>query len=505
MKVGIDLGTTYSLIARMDANSGVPRLIADHGAPDEFHTPSVVLIGSHGAFVGRVADLLLEENPDLQAIRFFKRQLGEDAPLLFDAQQRPWFAEALAALLLRKLRFDAETAGHVDSAVITVPAHFNDRQRKAVIAAAALADLPVLGLVEEPVAAALHYGVQQASHDQILLVYDWGGGTFDATVLSMDARGVYVLAKHGVTELGGKELDDRIAAIILSQFERALGAPLPLKAATLLALRRTSEQIKIELCNPNGTNVRRTVLLGGEAVDVEISRAAFETAIADLVERTEAATLECVADAGLQRADVHKLLLVGGSSMTPLVSARLTSLFGAPHQRVLYHEPGKAVAYGAALHAAQLTGEAQQYNMPPELRGVTGYAVGVRTVNLQTGRPTIDTLIKQNMPLPIRVKKTYFTTRANQDLMVLDLVQFRERDGETISLGTLTVGPLPSPRLNYPIEVTVENREDGTVAVQAFDADTGVELQQVFGRDTGGGFTHLAAQRAIVRSIPINR
>ena len=217
------------------------------------------------------------------------------------------------------------------------------------------------------------------------------------------------------------------------------------------------------------------------------------------------ATLECVADAGLQRADVHALLLVGGSSMVPFVAATLTPLFGAPHQRLLYHEPSKAVAYGAAIRAAQVSGGAEQYNLPPEFRGVSGYAVGVRTLDVQTGRPTVDTWIKQNMPLPRKITKTYFTTRPDQDHMALDLVQFREPDGEAIPLGQLVVGPLPSPRQNYPIKVTIENRADGTVAVTTYDAETGVELASVFGRDSDDGFAHLAAQRALVRGTPINK
>jgi molecular chaperone DnaK len=247
------------------------------------------------------------------------------------------------------------------------------------------------------------------------------------------------------------------------------------------------------------------VLLGGQAVDIDIARHDFESAIGDLVDRTIDATLECVSDAGLRRENVHALLLVGGSSMVPAIGARLRMFFDGPEQRILYHEPSKAVAYGAALHASQLAGDASRFQLPAEFRGVTGYAVGVRTIDVRTGRPAIDTLIKQNMPIPVRVRKTYYTTRPNQERMVLELVQFRERDAaQAVSLGQLVVGPLPSPRQNYPIEVTVENREDGTIAVQAYDAQTGVELAQVFGRDATDGLAHLATQRALVRSTLIN-
>src|SRR5688572_16623584 len=280
MRVGIDLGTTYSLVARMDPE-GRPVLIPDHAESDVFHTPSVVHIAHNAAFVGRLAEALLEQDPKLQVVRFFKRLLGEATPVFYDDNGAAWFAEGVAALVLRKLAYDAEASSsvRVDDAVVTVPAHFSDPQRRAVLAAATLADISVLGLVEEPVAAALHYGVTAGVQDQVMLVYDFGGGTFDATAMSMDQRGVYVLAKTGLTELGGKEFDEKVGEMVLAQFERALGAPLATGARTLLELRRVSEEIKIELCVPGRARVRKLVMLGGHAVEVEITRAEFEASI----------------------------------------------------------------------------------------------------------------------------------------------------------------------------------------------------------------------------------
>jgi molecular chaperone DnaK len=188
----------------------------------------------------------------------------------------------------------------------------------------------------------------------------------------------------------------------------------------------------------------------------------------------------------------------------PLVEERLRLVFNRPGQQVFHHEPSKAVAYGAAIHASQLAGEAELYHIPPELRGVTGYGVGIRTLDTSTGRVAVDTLIKKNMPLPVRVAKTYYTSRPNQERIVLDFVQFRDPREATISLGQLVVGPLNAPRPNYPVEVTTEYKEDGTVVVQAYDAQTGVELQQAFSRSGEDGAGHLAAQRSLVRGTIIN-
>ena len=505
MRVGIDLGTTYSLVAEMDVE-GRPRLVPDAGDPELVHTPSTVQLAAGHAFVGTLAEALLENDPSLAVIRYFKRHFGSREPLFYDDKGQAWLPESVAALVLRKLVFDAESASpeRVESAVITVPAHFSDPQRKAVLNAAALAKLPVLGLVEEPVAAALHYGVQEGAADRVVLVYDFGGGTFDATALSMDAAGVYVLAKTGLTELGGKEIDERIGEMVLAQFERALGRAPATGARTLLELRRVSEEIKIELCLPGRKAVRRLVLLGGQAAEVEITASRFEAAIRELVDQTEQETLRCVREAGLQPGDVHHVLLVGGSSLVPLVEARLRQAFCAPGQSVLYHEPSKAVAYGAALHAAQLTGDAGRFQIPPELRGVSGYNVGVRTVDPVLGRVSVDTLIKKNMPLPVKVRKTYYTTRAGQERIVLDVVQYREAGGPLVPLGHLVVGPLAAARANHPVEVTTEYRVDGTVSVEAYDAQSGVELAAVFGGDAEGSASSLAVQKALVDATVIN-
>ena len=213
--------------------------------------------------------------------------------------------------------------------------------------------------------------------------------------------------------------------------------------------------------------------------------------------------LRCVKDAGLGMGDIDAVLLVGGCRWCPRSSARLKQIF-KPNQRILFHEPSKAVALGAALHASQLSGDADRYKIPPEFRGVTGACVVFCAIDPNTGRVTIDTLIKPNMPLPVRVKKQYYTTRPNQERIVLDFVEYQTLGDRMVSIGQLVVGPLPSPRRNYPIEVTIENREDGTVSVQAYDAQTGVELSQVFGRQQAGGIENIATQRALVRSTFIN-
>ncbi len=504
MRAGIDLGTTFSLISNLESD-GTPVLMPDSMFNDIYSTPSTVNISNKCASVGYLVDTLIEQNPELPVIRFFKRNFGVNQPIFIDSASNSWYPDSVAALVLKKLKNDAEsyTGSKLESAVITVPAHFNDLQRKSVLNAAAMADIPVLGLVEEPVAAALHYGIAHHSRDQVLVVYDLGGGTFDATVLSMDANGVYVLAKDGLTEMGGKEFDEAISAMILDQFKKATGFHLPINGLTSLQLRRISEEIKIELSLPSKAFLKKAILIGNNAFEIMIYRKEFEQAIRQMIEQTVEVTLRCIDGAGLRESDIDALMLVGGSAMIPYIKDRLSKVITNADNKIFLHEPMKAVAMGAAIHSAQLSGDAERYDIPLEFRGVTGYNIGIQTLNPQTRKPETDCLIKKNMPLPSKAVRTYYTSTATQTRMVLQLVQYVDLQSEIINIGELVIGPLPNPRINYPVEVTVENTGDGTVKVAAYDPNTGVELQQVFGEDKLMSGNNLLAQRNLVRKTVI--
>lgn len=504
MKVGIDLGTTFSLISQLQTD-GRAILLPDNSFKEVFATPSAVHIQEQNASVGYLVDTLVEQNPDLPVVRFFKRSFGTQDPIYFDKSGNGWYAETIGALVLKKLKFDAEshTGELLDGAVITVPAHFNDLQRKAVINASMMADIPLLGLVEEPVAAALHYGVTSNSKDQVIVVYDLGGGTFDVSLLSLSNEGVYVLAKDGLTELGGKEFDEAIGAMILEQFEKTFHQPLQINALTSLQLRRISEEIKIELSIPNKAFLKKHILIGNNALEITIYRKDFELAIREMIEETIAVTMRCIDGAGLRETDIDALMLVGGSSMIPYIRERLQKVFSHSRQNIFFHEPMKAVAYGASFRAAQFSGEASEYDIPAEFRGVTGHNIGVQTLNPQSGRVEIDCLIKKNLPLPARSTRTYYTTSATQNRIRLKVVQYIEQGGEVVHLGELVIGPLPNPGINYPVEVTLENTQNGTVRVEAYDPNTGVELEQEFGTQKDGAM-NIALQRQLVRNTFIN-
>ena len=482
MRAGIDLGTTFSLITQL-GHDGRPILIPDSENNELFATPSVIQLSEGSAFAGHIVETLIEHNPDLPVQRFFKRGFGIPKPLYYDKNRNPWYPEGLGALMLKKLKNDFEifNSEPLDSAVITVPAHFDDAQRKCVLNAAALADIPVLGLVEEPVAAALHYTVTQQMYDKIVLVYDLGGGTFDSTLLSIDENGTYVLSKEGISDLGGKEFDEKIAEYILEQFEKITGSPANLNALTLLQLRKISEEVKIELSIPSTKILRKTILLDDRPLEMIFNRKQFEDSILDAIESTIETTKKCIEGANMRIQDINTVLLVGGSSMIPYVQTRLKSIFNHPNQEVLFHEPMKSVAYGASIYAAQISGDAEVYGIPPEFLGITGYNIGVKTYNADTRSEEIDIIIKKNLPLPIQATRTYYTRSESQTHINLEIVQFTHNKEDIRDIGTLNIGPIPSPKANYAIEVTIENTEDGTIQITAYDPATGIEIEKTFG------------------------
>ena len=501
MKIGIDLGTTFSLVSRMDP-SGVVRLIPDTTYQHHLFTPSVVHIKGQFASVGHTVNSLLEKDPLLETIKFFKRHFGSAKPIYYDNNGTAWYPETIAALVLKKLKFDAEALGSqiIEGSVITIPAHFADAQRKAVLNAASMVGMPILGLVEEPVAAALHYGITHKSMDKVILVYDLGGGTFDVTLMSMNREGVYVIAKDGLTELGGKEFDECIGQIILDQYKKAMGFEIEMNAKNLLQLRRVSEEVKVELCSPGIKYVKKLVILGSFPLEIYITKTDFEKAIANAIDETFYVLNRCVESAGLTNKDIDVVLMVGGSSMIPLIQHRLQQIYSP--ERVHFHDPMKAVACGAAVHVTQLDGTCEKFEIPPILQGVTGHNIGIRVLDSRTGRIKIDTLIRKNIPLPVSVTKTYYTSQPNQQRMILDFVQFLDKNEQLINIGTLVVAPLP-PQQNYPIDVTVSCHEDGTVHVLATDPRTGIEMEQTFGQSVGDE-NYLYTQKILVQNTIVN-
>jgi len=502
MNLGIDLGTTFSLASFVNAQ-GVPALVPDLHNANEFRTASAVHVADKQALVGTAIEELLLDEPGLSVARGFKQGMGGETPLWRDGEGRDWPAEALSALVLKKLLRDVEAfvAESVDSCVVTVPANFDDAQRRATQLAARLAGLSRVHLVEEPVAAATFYGFSEKSAEQTLFVYDFGGGTFDATVLQISEGRLFVLATEGHNGLGGRRIDAALVDLIARDFARQHGRNPLDDAATQEQLRRFAEDAKIALGMPARNQLRKTLVLAGQVAELALSREQLDRIVLPIVDETIAVSRRCLDAAGLTWNQIDRVLMTGGSSLLPAVAKRLAQETGKQGDALHCRQPHQAVAYGAALIAeARATRPDEQ-----ALHAVAPYHLGLRVRDATSGAGRIETLIKRNTPLPAKHTATFYTNRPEQTRIVLDVVQGKGEGELVASLGHFAFGPIKRPKKNYPVEVTLAYDSEGLVKVTAKDVTTGEALERDLTSSDNPDLARFSKARGLLQGIEVNR
>ena len=351
--IGIDLGTTNSVVAVMEG--GEPTVITNQEGSRL--TPSVVGFAKNGErLVGQLAKRQAVSNPD-RTISSIKRHMGEGSYRV-TVDDKKYSPEEISAMILQKLKADAEAylGETVSQAVITVPAYFNDSQRQATKDAGKIAGLEVLRIVNEPTAASLAYGIDKTD-DHTIMVYDLGGGTFDVSILDVGDGVFEVKATNGDTHLGGDDFDKKIMDWMVDEFKKAEGIDLSTDRMAMQRLREAAEKAKIELSGVMSTNINLPFITAGadgpKHLDMDLTRAKFEAMTADLVERTMGPVRQAMSDAGLSTSDISKVILVGGSSRIPAVQAAIKAFMGKePYKGV---NPDECVAVGAAIQAGVLS------------------------------------------------------------------------------------------------------------------------------------------------------
>ena len=470
--VGIDLGTTNSAIAVLEG--GEPTIIAN--AEGMRTTPSVVAFSKSGeVLVGEIAKRQAVTNVD-RTISSVKRHMGTDWTVEID--DKKYTAQEISARILSKLKADAEAflGEPVTDAVITVPAYFNDAERQATKDAGQIAGLNVQRIVNEPTAAALAYGLEKGKEDELILVFDLGGGTFDVSLLEIgkDDDGfstIQVRATSGDNRLGGDDWDQRIVNWLIDQVKAKTGADLSKDAVALQRLKETAEQAKKELSSATSTNISLQYLSmtadGPIHLDESLTRAKFEEMTSDLLDRTKKPFHDVIAEAGISVNDIDHVVLVGGSTRMPAVSDVVKQLTGGrePNKGV---NPDEVVAVGAALQAGVIQGDRKDVL----LIDVTPLSLGIETKG-----GIMTKLIDRNTAIPTKASEVFSTAEDGQPSVLIQVYQGeREFARDNKLLGTFELsGIAPAPRGIPQIEVSFDIDANGIVHVSAKDRGTGKE------------------------------
>jgi len=475
--VGIDLGTTNSVVSVLEA--GEPVVIPN--AEGSRTTPSVVGYSRNGEIlVGEVAKRQAITNPD-RTVRSVKREMGrKDWNVEVDGKR--WTPQEISAQILMKLKRDAEAylGDSVAQAVITVPAYFDDAQRQATKEAGQIAGLEVLRIINEPTAASLAYGLDK-QHDQTILVFDLGGGTFDVSLLEIGEGVFEVKATHGDTHLGGDDWDQRVIDWMVKEFKNAHGVDLAADRMALQRLKEAAEKAKIELSQVAETTINLPFVTataeGPLHLEMKLTRSEFERMTADLVERTEGPFRQAVTDWGKDVSAIDHVILVGGATRMPMIQDLVRKLTGGqePHKGV---NPDEVVAVGAAVQAGVLKGDVKDIL----LLDVTPLTLGVETKG-----GIFTKLIERNTTIPTRKSEIFTTADDNQTNVEIHVLQ---GEAETVfspgvrSLGKFhLMGIPPAPRGMPQIEVAFDIDANGIANVSAKDLATGKEQQMTI---TGG-------------------
>ncbi len=477
--IGIDLGTTFSAVAHVDF-SGTPQIIPN--LDNDRTTPSVVYIQDGTAVVGRIAREMASANPE-HVIQFIKPHMGRRRKR-FSVDGQEWTPEEISAIILRKVVVDAgasiSSANPMRGAVITVPAFFNEQQRKSTADAGRIAGLDVLGIINEPTAAALAYGYHQLGKDQTILVYDLGGGTFDITIMRIEGNEIKMLATDGDVQLGGKDWDQRIIDHVAGEFAKKHGADPREHPESLQELIIHAEQAKIRLVKLPETKI--VINCGGARENIPLSRELFDELTHDLVSQTEMTLRLTIEDAGLDIDEIDECLLVGGSTRLKSVQSMFERLIGKGPRHIL--NPDECVAQGASIHAVmqQLRPTDGQFptsvpNIDPgkldrfrviEERLINAHTLGIKALAAD-GKAVVAPVIPRASHIPCRVVKSYETSRTGQDVVRISVMEGESPNPEACTeIGTCFVRGLPENLAKgSPIEVCFEYSQDSRLNVTA--------------------------------------
>lgn len=480
--VGIDLGTTYSAVALVN-DYGMPEIIPN--AEGERLTPSAVFFDDESVVVGQIAKDNAVSDPD-KAVMFVKRLMG-NPNWFYEHNSQKLTPPDISALILAKIKKDAESelGESIKYALITVPAYFDDDRRRATITAGELAGFKVLGLINEPSAAAIAYGYDRKIEEETILVYDLGGGTFDVTILKVNSQDFEILATDGAHQLGGKDFEDCIIGYCVDKFKTEHGFDPTTDLYDYQEIRKDAEKVKRELSTRNKSLM--SIRSWGKNSRIEIDRNTFEELIRPKLDSSLYLIKDVLKQAKLEASDIDRVVLIGGSTRIPAVRTMLTEFFGKDVDISI--NPDEAVAMGAALMASKKVLDLDPEELPAQViekigglqvTDVTSHSLGIEAFVPGSNQKLNSILIHRNSPIPSEVSKEFVTTIAGQTAIKITLYQGEFTDPDLCNpIGDFVLSGLPSNRpAGCKVRVSITCGENGIVGVTAVDIETGIEMQK---------------------------
>lgn len=507
LAVGIDLGTTYSAVALVN-DSGKPEIITN--SEGERLTPSAVFFDDESVVVGQIAKDAALSDPD-NSVVLVKRSMG-NASWFFEHKAQKLTPPDISALILSKIKKDAETelGVSVPCAVITVPAYFDDDKRRATITAGELAGFKVLGLINEPSAAAIAFGLDHAMKDETILVYDLGGGTFDVTLMKANDQKFEILATDGAHQLGGKDFDDLIISYAVGVFQTENGFDPTTDLYAYQEIRKDAEKVKRELSTRSKSMM--IIRSQGKNSRVEIERSKFEELIQPKLDTSLYLVKDVLNEAKMKPDDVDRVVLIGGSTRIPAVRSMLAEFFGKDPDCSI--NPDEAVAMGAAVMAAKKVLEIKPDDIPQpvqekigglQITDVTSHSLGIEAFVPGTNQKINSILIPRNSPIPTEVSKEFITTIAGQTAIKITLYQGEFADAALCNpIGDFILSGLPANRQpGCKVRVTIICGENGIVEVTAVDIESGIKMQKQVTYKVGESSEKISAKKKWLNSQKI--
>jgi molecular chaperone DnaK (HSP70) len=504
MNLGIDIGTTNTILAYTDQYGDVKVWNFEHINSNAL--PSIVCIDRNTIFVGNTAKLNVKSNPSAVLHSNFKIHCGTNQSIFIDDNGVHWNGDGMMNIILSFIMYvvkDKLGISVIKNLTITVPIHFNDIQRKFTNYIAELPNVKKVNIIDEPIAAAYYY-IEQGliKENEVVLIYDFGGGTFDSTLLTSNHKKMDILSKFGDNKLGGRNIDKLLLSYFSDELESKLGPFDSWNNFVLQEINQCITQLKETINNSSNDIIEYIGIVKDAPMSFAIARNTFKLLIEEVINQTLEIVNKCIENAYIKPGSIDKIILTGGSSYIESIPKALMNRFGIAIDNILYQNMTEAVAIGACLFSVKDGIDNKVSEVPSEYSSVSHFNLGILTLHPTTNEPTVDLLVAKNSKLPYKAFQKYFATSYQQSKLTIYLVQYMDAKTDYKIIGQVDLVISNTLREKYEIQLSIEYRNDGMITCSVFDSQTG-ETKDIKIERLGKDDSNLILQREAINKYQL--